>query len=299
MSSAVLDRISRAAADPVQAGYYIWSRIHADSLFQRYRSGARNAGLRHLYLIVSFDCDTAEDIRAAEEVARRMGEYGIPACFAVPGELLAEGAETYRRLAAAGAEFLNHGYRSHTYFDTAVAAYRSCFFYDEEPPYIVKNDIMTGDHAVRTILGLVPQGFRAPHFGTFQKRNQLRFLHSILRELGYEFSSSTSPFFAFRHGPVFEEFGIKEIPISGGRDRALTIIDSWGCFAAPSRELDGGDYVSETVGLARMLAGGPGLLNFYADPSHVVGEKLFFSAMAELARLAHPVNFSTLMKEIR
>jgi len=298
MMSAALGRISRAAADPVQAGFHLWSRVHSDSLFRLYRSRAQKAGLRRLYLVVSFDCDTVEDIRAAEEVERRMRESGIPACFAVPGELLAEGAETYRRLAAGGAEFLNHGHRSHTYFDAEAGVYRSCFFYDEQPPEIVKNDIVSGDRAVRTVLGIAPKGFRAPHFGTFQKRGQLRFLHSVLRGLGYAYSSSTSPFFAFRHGPVFNEFGVSEIPVSGGCDRALTIIDSWGCFAAQSRALDAEDYVSETVGLAQKLAGGPGLLNFYADPSHVVGEKLFFSAMAELARLAHPVSFTTLMKEI-
>ena len=55
----------------------------------------------------------------------------------------------------------------------------------------------------------------------------------------------------------------------------------------------------ETLGLARRLAGGPGILNYYADPSHVVGQPLFFTAMAELARLAEPVTFADFMARRR
>ncbi|HXQ52118.1 MAG TPA: polysaccharide deacetylase family protein [Stellaceae bacterium] len=299
MIRAAIDRVGRAAANPAQAGFHLWSRLHRDSLFRRYRQRALAAGLRRLFLIVSFDCDTEEDIRAAGEVQRRMRECGIPPCFAVPGELLAEGADTYRRIAATGAEFLNHGNRRHTYFDTDAGAYRSCFFYDQQPLATIEDDIVAGDRAIRTVLGTAPQGFRTPHFGTFQNRAQLRFLHALLRRLGYRFSSSTSPFFAFSRGPVFDALGVKEFPVSGGGTRALTIIDSWGCFASPGHGLDVDDYFNETVGLARRLAGGPGILNYYADPSHVAGRPEFFAAMAELARLAEPVTFAHLVSELQ
>jgi hypothetical protein len=292
MIGAALDRTTRAVTHPVQAGYHLWSRLHGDSLFRRYRARARQAGLERLFLIVSFDCDTAEDIRAAEEVFHRMRECGILPCFAVPGELLAEGAAVYRRIAAAGAEFLNHGNRRHTYFDADAGAYRSCFFYDAQPRAVVEEDVVAGDRALRAVLGTAPQGFRTPHFGTFQSPAQLGFLHGVLQRLGYSYSSSTSPFFAFRRGPVFDDLGVTEIPVSGGGTRALTIIDSWGCFAERDSALDASDYVDETLGLARRLAGGPGILNYYADPSHVVGQPLFFAAMAELARVAQPVTFA-------
>jgi hypothetical protein len=293
-----MNRLAKAVRNPAQAGYFLWSRLHAASLMDRYRAQARRAGLDRLYLIVSFDCDTAEDIAAAAEVHRRMRDIGISPAYAVPGELLAEGQAVYRRIAADGTEFLNHGARRHTYFDEAAKEYRSCFFYDEQTDEVVEADLVGGDRAVREVLGTAPRGFRTPHFGTFQNPSQLRFLHRVLKRLGYRYSSSTGPFFGLRYGPVFDRFGLKEIPISGGGTRPFAIIDSWACFAAPGRRLGPADYRSETLAMARQLAGGPGLLNYYADPSHVVGEPLFFETMAELARLAEPVSFAQLTSRL-
>jgi hypothetical protein len=282
----------------VQAAYLLWSRLDRASLFARYAARARAAGLDRLYLIVSFDCDTAEDIAVAATVHARMRALGITPAYAVPGELLAEGADVYRAIAADGAEFLNHGYRRHTYFDEAAGHYRSCFFYDQQTADIVEEDITKGDRAVREVLGAAPQGFRTPHFGSFQEPRHLRRLHHILRRLGYRYSSSTSPFFGLRYGPVFEREGVAEIPVSGGDGHALTIIDSWACFEAPVRELCAEDYRAETLGLARRLAGRCGILNYYGDPSHVADEPVFFETMAALARLAEPVTFAQLLARL-
>ncbi len=292
---ALLSRLGRAAAHPVETAYRAWSRLHGGGLIARYQSRARAAGIGRLYLVVSFDCDTAEDIAAAAGVHRRMRGIGITPAYAVPGALLEEGSATYRRIAADGAEFLNHGNRRHTYFDQREGRYKSCFFYDEESQALIEEDIVAGDRAVRAVLGAAPGGFRTPHFGRFQRPRDLRFLHRVLKRLGYRYSSSTSPFYGLRYGPVFDRFGLPEIPVSGGDSRALTIIDSWGCFEAPARRLGAEDYRAETVGLARRLQGGSGVLNYYADPSHIVDQPVFFETMAELARLAQPVTFADLM----
>jgi len=220
---------------------------------------------------------------------------GIMPSYAVPGALLAEGAAVYRSIAASGAEFLNHGNRRHTYFDEGENRYRSCFFYDEQGLDVVEADIVGGDRAVRDILGCIPRGFRTPHFGSFQTTRNLSFLHAVLKRLGYLYSSSTSPFFSLRYGPIFKRFGLAEIPLSGGSSRALTIIDTWNCFADPARRLDAEDYRAETVGLARSLAGKAGILNYYADPSHILNESAFFETMAQLARMAQPANFSQIL----
>jgi hypothetical protein len=244
---------------------------------------------------VSFDCDTADDIAVAASVHQRMMALGILPAYAVPAELLKEGEAVYREIAATGAEFLNHGYRRHTYFDARAGQHLSCFFYDQQPLATVEEDVTLGHRAVTEIIGTAPRGFRTPHFGTFQRPSQLRFLHRVLRGLGYRYSSSTSPFFALRHGPVFERFGLKEVPVSGGGNRPLTIIDSWSCFAAPVRQLGPADYQDEIVGLARRLEGQSGILNYYADPSHIAGEPIFFEAMAALARIARPATFAALL----
>lgn len=294
----LLEKLRRGLAEPVRAGYVAWSHLNPPSLRHVYRAQAQRAGIDRLYLIVSFDCDTEQDMAVAWDVHRRVRECGVLPAYAVPGELLAEGAAIYRRIAETGAEFLNHGHRRHTYFDAALGEHRSCFFYDQQALDVVKADVIGGDRAVRQVLDLAPRGFRTPHFGTFQRPAQLRFLHGLLRELGYGFSTSTPPYFAFRYGPVFDTFGLREIPVSGGASRPLTILDTWVCFRAPDRVLTPEDYRTEALGLAQDLAGGPGILNYYADPSHIADQPIFFETIAALARLAQPTTYRDLMERV-
>lgn len=230
---------------------------------------------------------------------RKMMDLGVMPAYAVPGELLAEGEGTYRRIAATGAEFLNHGYRRHTFFDAAAGAHRSCFFYDEQSPETVEADIIGGDRAVAEIIGVKPRGFRTPHFGTFQSEQNLAFLYGVLAHLDYDYSTSTSPGFALRFGPAFERRGVREIPVSGCGSRPWRILDSWGCFEAPDRRLGPGDYRREALAMARRLARGPGLLNYYADPSHIARQPLFFETVAELAKVAAPIGYGALLKRLR
>lgn len=228
-----------------------------------------------------------------------MMDMGVVPAYAVPGELLAQGAETYRRIAATGAEFLNHGYRSHTYFDETAGAYASCFFYDEQTPETVEADIIGGDRMVAEIIGAKPRGFRTPHFGTFQSEQQLANLHGVLAHLDYDFSTSTAPPFGLRFGPLFERRGLWEIPVSGCGSRPWRILDSWGCFAAPDRNQTPEDYRREALGMAARLGHGPGLLNFYADPSHILRQPVFFETVAELVKLATPTTYGALLERLR
>ena len=191
-------KITKALADPVWLAYRLWAHLHRRSLWRRYASLARAAGLRRLYLIFSLDCDTQEDIAVVSEVHARLLDLGVKPVYAVPGELLRKGAKVYRQIMASGGEFINHGYAEHMYFDARRGAYESCFFYDRLPREQVRQDILAGDACLREVLGVAPQGFRAPHFGTFQKPEQLGFLHGVLKELGHGFSTSTMPYYAFR-----------------------------------------------------------------------------------------------------
>jgi hypothetical protein len=284
-------KILIAAENPAMVAHYAWSRAHAPSILSAYRRRARAAGLTRLEFILSFDCDTEADIAAAEDVHRRLASLGIVASYAVPGELLRQGATAYRRIAETGAEFLNHGDRHHMYLDPATARYESCFFYDEEPKSAVEADIVGGDRAVTDVIGRKPAGFRTPHFGTFQRESELRFLHSVLGRLGYAYSTSTTPGFGLCYGPVFGRYGLPEIPVSGRGSDPFTILDSWSCFARPDRVLGPDDYAREAIALAEALADGPGLINYYADPSHVAGQPMFFEAMAQLVRRAAPTTF--------
>ena len=124
----VVSKIKTAVSDPIFAGYAAWSRLHPYASLATYRAKAAQAGLDRLYLVLSFDCDTPEDIEVAWEVHEKLSHIGICAAYAVPGALLREGAEVYRRIAATGAEFLNHGGRSHTYYRLQIGRLSELFF---------------------------------------------------------------------------------------------------------------------------------------------------------------------------
>lgn len=291
----VMSKIKTVTSDPIFAGYAAWSRLHLFSLLATYRAKAVKSGLDRLYLVLSFDCDTPEDIAVAWEVHEKLLAMGICASYAVPGALLREGADVYRRIAATGAEFLNHGGRSHTYFDVERGEYRSCFFYDQQSRDVLRQDIEEGDRVVTEVIRKKPIGYRTPHFGTFQRYDQLLFLHRLLRGLGYLYSTSTTPFLGLRYGPAFKRFGLMEFPVSGQGSNPLDILDSWGCFRAPDRRLFPDDYKREALGMARHLAASPGILNFYADPSHIVDQPTFFETMADLVKMAKPAAYRDMM----
>lgn len=295
----MLNRIKRALADPSLVTYALRAKLDRRRLMQRYASLARGAGFKRLYLVLSFDCDTIDDANVAWSVHSKLLDMGIRPVYAVPGQLLEKGAEVYARIRDAGGEFMNHGYTEHTYFDTARGEHASCFFYDELPLEKVRGDILQGDVCLKQVLGVQPQGFRTPHFGSFQKPRQLRFLHSVLRQLNYRFSTSTGPLYAFRFGPAFERSGIREIPVSGMASLPLKILDTWSCFMAPGRTLTPEDYYAEgRETAAKYKELGAGLLNYYADPSHIHDSPLFFDTVARWAAVAKSVNYEDLFKEL-
>lgn len=95
----------------------------------------------------------------------------MDATFAVPGAQLASQAGQYRRLLDAGGRFLNHGGRPHA--ERAETLYRGVTFYCDMDDGGVEQDIRDGHRTVGEVLGISPRGFRAPHFGCYQKPEQL------------------------------------------------------------------------------------------------------------------------------
>ena len=274
-------------------------RISPRSRFRRHARWSRRAGLSQLYLILSFDCDTAEDIDVVPAVHARLAEIGVTPVYAVPGDFLKRGASVYQEVARSGSEYLNHGGREHTYFDDEAGRYKSNFFYDTLTPETIRADVTEGDQVVREVLGLEPTGFRTPHFGTFQLPEQLRFLHSVLAGLGYRFSTSTAPAYALRYGPAFERFGLLELPVTGTATAPMEILDTWGCFAAPDRTRGPADFLREAESIAHEHSeAGPGLINIYGDPSHIADSEEFFAAVSALARVAKPTGYDQIVEAI-
>lgn len=289
MLMGALTKATRAVRDPVYAAVWLTGRFRPEILFRRYCRLARRQGLRGCRFVLSFDCDTEKDIEVVEEVHERLAVMGISPIYAVPGELLEHGAPVYRRIARCGAEFLNHGHTSHCRIDPKTGRYESSFFYDKLPRRTVLQDICRGHETVSRVLGRAPAGFRTPHFGTFQSRTELRFLHDTLQSLGYRYSTSSVPLKGLLGGPVQRiATDFWEIPVSGCFNFPLATLDSYGFRYAPGRVLGESDYERQFSRVLKFLSAGgrSGLLNVYADPSQVYDWPAFFTCMESAAPFA-------------
>ena len=249
-------------------------------LLRHYSHKAAMQGVDGLYLILSFDCDTDKDIAVVSHVANILSNMGVKAVYATPGQLIERGVRVYRGLLEADNEFINHGYREHTVFESGQ--YVSTLFYDRLDETEIIEDIRKGDEVLRDVLGIAPCGFRVPHFGTFQSRQHLAFLHRILKEMGYLYSSSTVPLYAFRYGPIHDVGGLYEIPVSGCYDMPTTILDSYSFCFAQGRGMTKQDYVIQFKKMVDFFSKRnlPGVLNYYADPSQVYDFDGFYEAVS-------------------
>lgn len=284
-------RLQRLLADPVGV---VGARLRAGraasaqpdpslALFSAFDARARRAGIDRLHLFLSFDCDTDLDIAASTELHRFLSSLGIRMTMAVPGTQLGNGAVAYGALAAQGVEFINHGFLPHAAWEGD--RYVSATFYHEMAEEAVGEDIRAGHEAVTRIIGRAPLGFRAPHFGHFQAPDQLALVYGLARELGYTYCSTTSPTAAYANGPVYDVGGLVELPTSGSVRVPTTILDSWTYLTDRRDYVLADDYAElmiETVDtlLSRNVAG---ILSWYGDPAHVIGQAPFERAMRHIA----------------
>jgi hypothetical protein len=256
-----------------------------------------NAGFAVPKFILTFDCDTKLDYKVLPFVHEKLASLGITPVYAVPGQLIEEGLTTYKTIAELGAEFINHGYLQHTVVDDERTEYISTLFYDQIQEREIVKDIKRGHNALVECLGLEPQGFRTPHFGTFQLQRNLDFLHNELGELGYTFSSSTSPKYTYLEGPLFSNKNILEIPVTGCPSWPLGILDSFNFRFSGSLKFTPEVFESEMKKAFEMMdKGSLKRINMYADPSQVYDWNGFFESVARFAPFA-VANFSSYLEE--
>ena len=288
----------KAFNSPKQCFADVLSLVSPLTFWRLYRERAKAQGFDKLYFSFSFDCDTTEDAKVVLEVDARMRSLGVVAAYAVPSEVLEKNRACYETLALKGAEFLNHGYTTHTVWDNSKQRYQSIFFYDEVSQNSVRDDIIQGHEYLRNFLGAPPKGFRTPHFGTFQAHWDLKYLHLTLSQLGYSYSSSTVPTYSIWNGPLSISNSIYEIPLSGIADRPRQIFDSWGFFAAPNRQWTSRDYVLQAKNMAKLAVDLElvGILNYYADPSQVHDQESFYEGIECLTKISHPIGLDEITK---
>lgn len=282
LSLQMFTKLVKAVRDPGLAWAWAYGRMRPRQAAQRSIALARRAGLRKPCFVLSFDCDTDADSAVVGAMHTRLRAGGLSPLYAVAGEVLAAAADDYRAIARDGAVFLNHGFRRHAAIDAGSGNVVSTYFYGDVPAADWQSDIRRGDEAIADILDQRPDGFRTPHFASFEHPRDLAALWQFLSGLGYRYSSSTRPLFGLRYGPFFRRAGIVEFPVSGCIDQPGQILDSWGLVRR-----DGGDTLrlreSLQAYLPLMEAGQPMLLNIYLDPSDIAADD---DVLAMLARFA-------------
>ncbi|WP_420547783.1 hypothetical protein [Curvivirga sp.] len=290
------NRLKRIISNPEES-YYNYLARQPMKLFAQNSKLATRQGFDDVKFVLSFDCDTPEDIEVAIEVHNTLKQIGVLPVYAVPCELIQQGLDVYSEIRDSGAEFINHGYRSHTYWDEKAAEYKSNFFYDQQDRALLVEDITKGHQYLTQFLGEEPKGFRTPHFGTFQKKEELGFLYSTLRDLGVSYSSSTLPKNGFKYGPMYLDRGIYEFPVTGRVNDPLLILDSWAFFASPTRQSSPKEYLSEIKKMTDIYSqNGTGLINIYADPCHIAGQDNFFAAIQLLAEKFQSTSYRNLIE---
>jgi hypothetical protein len=261
-------KVAAVEAPPVPAEHEI--------AWRRYGDLSRGQGFEQLVAVLSFDCDTPEDIAAAETVHGWLVERGMAATFAVPGTMLEQGAETYRRIAARGAEFINHGWLPHT--EWRDGRYWSVTFYNEMSAEAVAEDIHRGHEVVARIIGTPPEGFRAPHFGCIESAEQWCAIYRVLQNLEYRYSSSRMPMMAMMKGPAVKVCDdLLEIPCCGLFIHPHLVFDSWTHIESPERPVVQNKFFENFTAVIDGLQslGIVGAVNIYVDPAHVVGNDIF------------------------
>lgn len=292
-------KINDALANPFYSASFVLGNMVPEFFRKRYINQSKKFGINGKYFILSFDCDTEKDIEVVGEVHQRLKSLNIMPSYAVPGELLKKGASEYSKLKNDGAEFINHGYLSHTSYVSSSKSYISTLFYDKLSNAEVKNDIEKAHNNFFDIFGESPLGFRTPHFGTYQKSSQLRFLYEVLKKLNYSFSSSTTPVTGMWNGAIQRmPTGILELPVSGCYDYPARILDSWGFRFSPTRKLNENDYIEQFKKMMMFFRDPKvnGVFNIYADPSQVYDWSIFFECMSMTNELTN-TSFSELVKK--
>jgi peptidoglycan/xylan/chitin deacetylase (PgdA/CDA1 family) len=256
---------------------------HNEAQLVAYAAKARAQGFDRLVLYLTFDCDTDEDAAAALQLDPWLRSRGIRAAYAVPGAQLERAADSYLWLKQAGAAFLNHGYQPHAQWQED--RYVPVTFYEQMSATEVEADIRRGHETATAVIGEAPRGFRAPHFGSFQSPEQLALIYRVARNLGYLYCSTTIPQVALDHGPMVARNGVFELPLFGSHLAPTTILDSWTYLEDRKTFRLGQAYFElfrDTVDYMQ-TKDLSGVLAYYVDPAHVIGQQPFLDAMELIA----------------
>lgn len=211
----------------------LWSTLHRPSLDELIRR-ERSVWHRGPTFVLSFDVELRADCLALPAVVVALQERSILGSFACIGAWLEEYPDEHRVLAQAGHELLNHTDRhpSHEELGTRQA-------FHELTDSDLRREVIRADTKLRA-LGVVPIGFRSPHFASQHTAR----VYPLLATLGMAYSSSTLAAFAPFGAAPFRQSTLWEFPVLMCPRHPGAPLDSWHCTTAPGALHLGRDLVA-------------------------------------------------------
>lgn len=225
---------------------------------------------------LSFDVDYPEDVQSLPDVCDFLDKLGLKASFAVIGRLVETYPDQHRAVLNAGHEIINHTY-SHPENELLHPHER----FDDLSAQDQKDQILRCHRICQDLLGVAPQGFRAPHFGNVESR----LFYETLAGLGYRFSSSLSSAASPGFGlPFSTGCGVWEFPVSCCPQHPFAVLDTWHSFRKQkARHREKGRFSGLVGELVELASRYRGYLNLYLDPRDLVESEEVRLALIVLA----------------
>lgn len=208
--------------------------------------------------VLSFDCDYQADMAALPEVLDTLAAASLRASFAVVGRRVEGFSDLHRRIVEDGHEVLNHTY-SHPERDAEGAGR----WFHELDSREREEQIVRCHQVCVEQLGVEPLGFRAPHFGETHRKE----IYTLLKQLGYRYSSSTVAPDTESFGAPFMVGGIIEFPLGCSALDPFLIFDSW---SGTRRFPDPDVFVNAFARTVAIGAGSGAWLTHYFDPGDII-----------------------------
>ncbi|MBP7507581.1 MAG: polysaccharide deacetylase family protein [Prolixibacteraceae bacterium] len=218
-------------------------------------------------LTISFDCDYPRDAEALPQVLKILARYPFKATFACVGHWIEKYPVEHKLIIDHGHEVMNHTY-SHP--DNEILNPGRKFRYISRQDKI--DEIKRCHDICRNILRVAPTGCRIPHFKSLFSSD----IYSILKQVGYEYSSSTWLTNTYSNGmPFTAEDEIVEFPVTTCPKHPFTVFDTWHSLNSPRMLYKIGhrsvqEYIALTKYLVRLAVETNSYINIYIDPFDVI-----------------------------